>query len=534
MEPSHLLEILAMAIPLTFGAAVALSAGRAPFRTALWASGLSALLAVLVAVGFVLLPAASAQPTSAALAMVTDAVRLDGVTVVMLGLVATMALVIVRYSNRQLDGDPHRRRYARALLATVGTVTLLVIAEHLLVLALAWMGTSFALHQLLTHHRERPGAIVAAHEKFLVSRGADVFVLGGIGLLGYGVGSVRIDDIHAWAATVETLPTSVQLAAVLLVLGVSLKTAQLPFHGWLMRVMEAPTPVSALLHAGVVNIGGFVLIRLAPVMMLAEVAMALLIFIGISTAIVSALVMTARPSIKTSLAWSTSAQMGFMLVECGLGAWHLALLHLVVHSFYKAHAFLGSGSTVDQWRVRAMARPAVPTVAHWADAAGVVMLLLAGLAAVAINLEAIFGIDPTLGPMAVLLGLSLLPMVARGIAAGLRTTLVMAALSAMSMAMFLGWHLAFAQVVAPPAQVAWLPWGLVLAALGAQLMLQLSLEARPAGRLARALRPHLLAGLYFDAVFTRLVFWTWPPRLPQPTEAPVTGRPFAEPQEQRA
>src|SRR5690349_9310557 len=118
----------------------------------------------------------------------------------------------------------------------------------------------------------------------------------------------------------------------------------------MLQVMEAPTPVSALLHAGVVNIGGFVMIRLAPLMLHATIAQNILIGVGLFSTIIASLVMTTRAAIKSSLAWSTIGQMGFMLVQCGLGAWHLALMHVLAHSLYKAHTFLSSGSIVRQWR----------------------------------------------------------------------------------------------------------------------------------------------------------------------------------------
>ena len=126
----------------------------------------------------------------------------------------------------------------------------------------------------------------------------------------------------------------------------ALKTAAFPLHGWLTEVMEAPTPVSALLHAGIINGGGLLLIRLAEVVQASTGAMAALVMLGGLTAIFGAVVMLTQSAVKTALAWSTVAQMGFMLLQCGLGLWPLALLHIVAHSLYKAHAFLASGGAV--------------------------------------------------------------------------------------------------------------------------------------------------------------------------------------------
>ena len=139
------------------------------------------------------------------------------------------------------------------------------------------------------------------------------------------------------------VPLSIHIAALLLAISAIIKCAQLPLHGWLIQVMEAPTPVSALLHAGVVNLGGFMLIRLASVIYTTQAAQALLVVMGCLTAVVGSLVMSTGISIKVHLAWSTCAQMGFMLVECGLGLYALAFLHLLAHSLYKAHSWVQAG-----------------------------------------------------------------------------------------------------------------------------------------------------------------------------------------------
>ncbi|MEO8904755.1 MAG: proton-conducting transporter membrane subunit [Polyangiaceae bacterium] len=298
---------IALTIPLMFGVAAfaSRSSRSSPLRQATVATYLGWVLALSVAStqvfaslgGLQWLPQFAARPSLG--------IRLDIVTTIMLSLVCGIGLVIARYSCTYLQGDPGQRRYARWFLATLGAVTLLVVSNNLLVIALAWTATSLALHQLLTFYSDRRTALVAAHKKFLVSRLADVCLLTATALVGLTVGSVELDAIAHWVGSHESLPRPLQLAAVLIVIAVSLRSAQLPFHGWLIQVMEAPTPVSALLHAGVVNIGGFVLIRLAPFMAHAIVAQTLLVGIGTLTTVLAALVMTTRVSIKVSLAWST-------------------------------------------------------------------------------------------------------------------------------------------------------------------------------------------------------------------------------------
>ncbi|WP_375767697.1 NADH-quinone oxidoreductase subunit L [Archangium gephyra] len=441
-------------------------------------------------------------------------VWLDGVTLVMLTLVGFIGLVILRFSKAYLHGDPGRPRYLRWLLATLTAVMVLVLSSNLLVLALAWMAASLALHQLLTFYADRTQALVAAHKKFLVSRVADLCMLGALALIGAQVGSLELADLHAWAEATPSLPAAMHGATVLLVLGVSLKSAQLPFHGWLLQVMEAPTPVSALLHAGVVNIGGFLMIRLAPLLVKAELAQTLLVLIGTTTAVVAALVMTTRVSVKVALAWSTCAQMGFMLVQCGLGAYSLALLHLVAHSLYKAHAFLSSGSTVDQWRTRALVAKREPVgLGRWWAAAGVALLAVTAVGTVS-------GASPRLEPapwaLAAVMGLALTPLLVRGAGGGWRR-LATVGLGALGVAaLSFTWHAAFGQLLAAPLQSGEMAprLALVIAGFGLLFVLQAVLYARPDGRLARTLYPRLFAGLYLDEVFTRLTFRLWPPRLP--------------------
>src|SRR5699024_5748449 len=133
-------------------------------------------------------------------------------------------------------------------------------------------------------------------------------------------------------------------------LAVIIRTALLPVHGWITQVMEAPTPVSALLHAGVVNLGGYVLIFFAPLIAQSPAARLFLLIFGLGSATLGGITMLTRVSIKVHLAWSTLGQMGFMLIECSLGLYSLAALHLLGHSLYKAHNFLAASSAVRHTR----------------------------------------------------------------------------------------------------------------------------------------------------------------------------------------
>jgi NAD(P)H-quinone oxidoreductase subunit 5 len=439
-------------------------------------------------------------------------VRVDVVTCVMLLLVCGLGAAVARYSRAYLQGDAGLDRFFRWLLLTLSAVTTLVVANSLLVIALGWTATSLCLHQLLTYYSDRPAALVAAHKKFLVSRLADLCMVAALVLVERAVGGLGLDRIAAWAAAHPQLTPSMHVAAALVVVAVALRSAQLPFHGWLIQVMEAPTPVSALLHAGVANLGGFVLIRLAPWMAHARAAQLLLVLIGLASAVIAALVMTTRVSVKVALAWSTCAQMGFMLVQCGLGLWHLALLHLVAHSLYKAHAFLSAGSAVDEWRERAAARAQrAPSLAR----AAVGGLAAVGAAALLVALWP--SADPAVAVLALMVSLSMLPLLARG-----ATVAALARAGGVAL-LYVASHAAASRLVAAPvAAPNALGWALVGSGFVALFAVKTALDARPDGPFARALYPWLFAGLYLDERFTRLTFRVWPLPAPRRTRAALS------------
>ncbi|MFO0866763.1 MAG: proton-conducting transporter membrane subunit [Gemmataceae bacterium] len=296
----------------------------------------------------------------------------DGISAIMALLICFIGWVIARYSVRYLDGDPTQGRFVRWMAFTLGAVLMMVLARNLAMFAAAWMLTSFGLHQLLTHYPRRPWAIWAARKKFLISRLGDVMLIAAIVLTYHTFGSLDYRDLFA-ASVSEWI---VSLIGILFVLGAMTKSAQFPFHSWLPDTMETPTPVSALMHAGVINAGGFLVIRLSPLVSQSHSALDFLALIGAVTTLLGGVVMMTQSSIKRSLAYSTIAQMGFMMLQCGLGAFSAAFLHIIAHSLYKAHAFLSCGSTLES---AALLRTA-PRKA-WSDAAAALALPAAAVVA---------------------------------------------------------------------------------------------------------------------------------------------------------
>lgn len=349
-------------------------------------------------------------------------IHVDAVTVVMMTLISFIGVIIARYSTRYLLGDPDQGRFFRWMAFTLGATLQLVMSCNLVLFTAAWMLTSLGLHQLLTFYPERPWAVWAARKKFLISRLGDAMLIAALVLTYLSFGTTEYTAIFTAADAIHNGTAagsvSTSLIGILFVLGAITKSAQFPFHSWLPDTMETPTPVSALMHAGVINAGGFLVIRLSPLVSLSPIALDLLALIGAITAIVGSVVMLTQTSIKRSLAYSTIAQMGFMMLQCGLGAFSAALLHIVAHSAYKAHAFLSCGSALDS--AARMKVPAMPAASAGRRAVAFVGAI--GLAAaIVLGVFQVVGIDLITKPGGAVLGLILTLALAQLLWNGLAT-----------------------------------------------------------------------------------------------------------------
>lgn len=454
--------------------------------------------------------AALALSIALSIAAVATGAPVDAVSATMLVLVTFVGWVVVRYSGTYLDGEVRQGPFTGWLCLTLAAVVGLVGAGDLVQLVVGWIATSLALHKLLLFYPERPAARRAARKKFIVARFGDGALLGAGALLVAAYGTTDIAAILAAARAGEGGTTAAGAAALLAVAAL-LKSAQFPSHGWLTEVMEAPTPVSALLHAGVVNAGGFLLIRFADVMLLAPGVLAALVAIGGFTALFGSLVMPTQPAVKTALAWSTVAQMGFMILQCGLALFPLALLHIVAHSLYKAHAFLSSGAAVE--RVAAIARPGPVAVP---DARAVGRAFAAALA-LYLAVALAFGLAHK-SPQAIALGAILIFGVAYLLAQGFADAAPWALTrrtAAYSVATTVGYFALqgaatslTAGVLPPTPAPGALQWALItlaVASFGLVAIVQAMFPLWAHHPAAAGLRVHLSNGFYANAIFDRLV-----------------------------
>nr|WP_245609165.1 NADH-quinone oxidoreductase subunit L [Vibrio rhizosphaerae] len=434
------------------------------------------------------------------------------------GLIALLGWVIIDYASRYLEGDTGQHRFVCAMLFTLGSVALLVKSDNLLWMMLAWSATSLSLHFLLTHYRDRKAAKIVAHKKFLVSRMADVCLIAALVLIYQTLGSFSLPALNQHLSQMTTLSPALNSAALLFAVAAILKTAQLPLHGWLIQVMEAPTPVSALLHAGVVNMGGFVLISLAALINLSPLSQSVLVIVGSTTALLAGWVMMTRISIKVRLAWSTCAQMGFMLMEIGLGLYELALLHLIAHSVYKAYSFLSAGDVVAQTVHKDYFPPVVQV--HGVLAAvllsaviviGLPMLWQQVLPNLSLPVSAtvilIFGCAPLFWHTTIKTTGNTVTNTGRSaVRLGLLRSLTV-------LHLYLLWHSAFAQIAPPtgPEQMGLL--GFVSVVFMLLYLGQVAIRCYPHSRVVRRLYPWAYNGFYLDETFTRFTFKVWPAKL---------------------
>ena len=283
---------------------------------------------------------------------------IDQLTVLMLLLVTGGSFVVHVYSSRYMIGDArYSRFFAVMAFFTFGMVTL-VMSSNLLMMFMCWEIMGICSYLLISHQADREAACKAATKAFLVNAMADVGLLFGIILTFATFETLDIRQILDQAASMsgqtinllgwagfECHVRTITMIALFLFMGCLGKSAQVPFHVWLPNAMEAPTPVSALIHAAtMVNAGPFLLVRFSTFFMLSPVAMTVIAIIGGTTALFAAVVSLTQTDIKKILAYSTISQIGFMIMTCGLGAFAVAIFHMLAHGCLKGFLFLSTGN----------------------------------------------------------------------------------------------------------------------------------------------------------------------------------------------
>ncbi|MDY7099029.1 MAG: proton-conducting transporter membrane subunit [Pseudomonadota bacterium] len=507
------LSFLAPVVLLSMAAIAMTRAGKRPGSVPLW-SELTAFVAMMLsAIGLAQVVLGKAVGVNVLDGVVAVGLRTDLVAATMALLVGFIGWIVMRYSRTYIDGEEREGAFHALMLATLAAVMVFAQAGTMATLVLATLAVGLTLKRLLLFYPDRPEAQRAATKFAIVWHSGDILLILAAGLLFAAFQTGELAAISAAARDAETLGIAGNVAVVLIVIAAMLKTASFPLHGWLTEVMEAPTPVSALLHAGIINSGGVLLIANADLIQANSGAMAALVMVGGLTALFGAAVMLTQSAVKTALAWSTVSQMGFMLMQCGLGLWTLALLHILAHSLYKAHAFLSSGGAVEEVakvrRPGPVAAASVPTVVKSFGLALVLYAAIAGL------FTYIFGPKT---PQAIAMGAMLIfgvaYMIAQGLAdlapRALTQRLVGSSLIA-AIAYFSFQTLANAAwgSILPAAPVPGsLEWALIVIAVGSFGLVAFAQALFPLWAhhpSTAGLRVHLANGLYLNALLDRAI-----------------------------
>lgn len=294
------------------------------------------------------------DPTAIAHLVLPLGFQIDRLAAVMMVLISGVGLLIFRYSIRYMFQEPGYGRFLALIAITTSVLLSMVASPNLVLLFVCWQLLSYLLYQLahnLSHDATREGAI----HTFRLLRVGDAVFLAGILLAQALYGTTEFADLFARAiqhpVNLPGTPINGASAVALLVfLGAMGKSAQFPLHVWLPRSLYAPTPVTALLHAGIINACGFLVNRLAPLFAQSPATLHLAFAVGVVTTILGAGMMLTQNDIKRTLGFSTIGQMGYMVMECGLGAFSLAVFHLIAHGMFKAYVFLSCGDVIHKAR----------------------------------------------------------------------------------------------------------------------------------------------------------------------------------------
>jgi len=293
--------------------------------------------------------------------------QLDQLTVVMVLVVTGVGFLIHIYATGYMAHEGGYYRFFSYLNLFMFFMLILVLAANFVLLFVGWEGVGLCSYLLIGFYFLRKSAADAGKKAFIVNRIGDFGFMLGMFLLFRAFGSLDFQTVFAKAATWQPDAMgqfgTLTIACLLLFMGATGKSAQLPLYVWLPDAMEGPTPVSALIHAAtMVTAGVYMVARSHVLFMHSPTAMYVVAIVGCATAIFAATIGLVQPDIKKVLAYSTVSQLGYMFLACGVGAFGAGIFHLMTHSFFKALLFLSAGSVIhamggqqDMWHMGGLA-----------------------------------------------------------------------------------------------------------------------------------------------------------------------------------
>lgn len=279
----------------------------------------------------------------------------DPLSALMNLVISGISLIVHIYSMRYMDDEEGYTRFYVLLGLMTSSLLLMVAAGDLITLLIAWHMIGVFLYFLLGHNTTEMQTQRYAMWTLITYRFGDLPMVLAAVLLFDSYGTWSLPELFARISADPGLTTfggfsAVELSGFLIALSAFARSAQFILHSWLPYTMSGPTPVSALMHAGIVNAGGFLVNRFAPLYMQTHEVLHLMFIVGLLTAIIGSMLMLTQNDIKKSLGYSTMGQMGFMIMECGVGAFSLAVFHLIAHGLFKGTLFLKAGGVIGEAR----------------------------------------------------------------------------------------------------------------------------------------------------------------------------------------
>jgi NADH-quinone oxidoreductase subunit L len=269
----------------------------------------------------------------------------DQVSAIMMVTVTVVSTAVHVYSIGYMDHDKGFNRYFSYLSAFVFSMMILIMSDNFVGLFIGWEGVGLCSWLLIGFWYHKHSASWAANEAFIMNRIADLGMLMGLFLIYWQVGSLQYDEVFERIGFVA--PSVVALIGIFLFIGAMGKSAQFPLHTWLADAMEGPTPVSALIHAAtMVTAGVYLVIRAHPIYEIIPQVGFFIASLGAFVAVFAATMALVNNDLKRIIAYSTLSQLGYMFVAAGLGAYWIALFHLMTHAFFKSLLFLGAGNVM--------------------------------------------------------------------------------------------------------------------------------------------------------------------------------------------
>ena len=278
--------------------------------------------------------------------------KFDSLGFLMTSLICFVSTVVHHFSIRYMLGDTNYKSYFYKLSLITSSASIMALADNILLFFAAWCFSNLLLISLMIHKQKWDAAANSGKLAFKTLFSSALLFIVALGFFYHGTGSLSISEITQYPIYSPLM----LVALILCIITAMTQSALWPFHKWLTSSLNSPTPVSALMHAGLVNGGGFLLVRFMPMLSEQSSLLNCIFFVGVISAILGTLWKLVQSDVKRMLACSTMGQMGFMMIQCGLGLFPAAIAHIIWHGLFKAFLFLSAGSAITSTKTDSKSR----------------------------------------------------------------------------------------------------------------------------------------------------------------------------------